>query len=134
MIKGLGVDLVETIRIRKTIETRGEKFLKRVFTSDEIKYCLKYKRSDATIRSVPYPNVPTLRSGSRLRVGASGRVPYPHFAARFAAKEAFLKAIGTGWGRKISPAWKEIEVEKPSGKPPKIILHGKALKIYHRMK
>lgn len=105
MIKETGIDLVEVSRIQRTIKSKGKKFLSKVFTPYEIKYCRKYKR-----------------------------FPYPHFAVRFAAKEAFLKAIKSGWGTKKSPAWKEIEVRNLPNKAPKINLYGKALKIYHGMK
>lgn len=103
MIKGIGIDLVEIDRFKKVIKRQGKKFLERVFTPAEINYCL------------------------------NKRLPYPHFAARFAAKEAFLKAIGTGWGAKNSPYWTEIEVKKLPGKPPKIILKGKAFQHIRKL-
>lgn len=105
MIKGIGIDLVEINRFKQVMQRQGKKFLERVFTPSEIKYCLKYKRNS-----------------------------YQHFAVRFAAKEAFLKAIGTGWGTKTSPQWADIEVAKLLGKPPKIILTGKALQHLRRLK
>lgn len=105
MIKGIGIDLVEIDRFKQVINRQGNKFLERVFTPSEIKYCLKHKKNS-----------------------------YQHFAVRFAAKEAFLKAIGTGWGTKTAPQWTEIEVAKLSGKPPEIILTGKAFQHLRRLK
>jgi holo-[acyl-carrier protein] synthase len=67
MVVGLGVDILEIARIRATIESQGEAFLRRVFTAREIAYC-----------------------------GAKAD-PFQHYAARFAAKEAVSKALATGW-------------------------------------
>ena len=67
MVRGIGVDILEIDRIRSSIESLGERFLERVFTPEEIRYCRS--KSDAT----------------------------QHFAARFAAKEAVSKALATGW-------------------------------------
>ncbi|MCX7909384.1 MAG: holo-ACP synthase [Ignavibacteria bacterium] len=67
MIVGIGIDIIEVDRIKKAIETYGEKFLKRVFTDTEINYCEEFKEKK-----------------------------FLHYAVRFAAKEAFSKAIGTG--------------------------------------
>ena len=72
MIIGIGIDSVQISRIRSLIERRGDRFLERVFTAEEI-------------------------DG-----GARRRDPAPFFAARFAAREAFFKALGTGWGRGVS--------------------------------
>jgi holo-[acyl-carrier protein] synthase len=105
MIKGIGIDLVEVERIRQSIKRQGRKFMERVFTPAEIKYCLKRKR-----------------------------FLYQHFAVRFASKEAFLKALGTGWGAKNSPYWTEIEIQKLPDKPPRIILKGKALQHISKLK
>ncbi|OFW22057.1 MAG: holo-[acyl-carrier-protein] synthase, partial [Acidobacteria bacterium RIFCSPLOWO2_02_FULL_59_13] len=69
MIVGIGVDLIEVSRLRLAIERHGERFLRRVFTPAEIAYCQSKKN------------------------------PYERFAARFAAKEAAMKALGTGWRR-----------------------------------
>lgn len=66
-IQGIGVDVIDMQRIRKTIEEMGEPFLRKLFTSSEIAYC------------------------------ESKRMPHQHFAARFAAKEAVSKALQTGW-------------------------------------
>ncbi len=86
MIAGTGVDIIEIERIRQSMEKHGKDFLDRLFTSGEISYCSS--KSD----------------------------PSRHYAARFAAKEAYFKAIGTGWTNGIS--WKDVEVRNlPSGKP-----------------
>jgi holo-[acyl-carrier protein] synthase len=86
MIVGTGVDIAEVPRIQASIERFGERFLHRVFTDAEIKYCdSKVNRAE-------------------------------RYAARFAAKEAALKAIGTGLRHGIS--WRDVEVTRqPSGRP-----------------
>ncbi|MBU6384212.1 MAG: holo-ACP synthase [Verrucomicrobia bacterium] len=85
-IKGLGIDLIEVERIRQSIERHGQAFLDRLFSHNEQSYCLKFK--DAA----------------------------PHFAGRFAAKEAIAKALGTGFGKELS--WLDIEVlDNENGKP-----------------
>ena len=86
MIYGVGVDLVETARIEESLKKFPERFEKKIFTPVEREYC--------------------------------GAMPAPalHYAARFAAKEAFLKALGTGKSHGI--AWSEIGiVNRPSGQP-----------------
>ena len=81
-----GVDMVECARLRQSIQRHGERFLQRVFTPVELKYCLGKKRE------------------------------IEHLAGRFAAKEAVLKVLGTGWRSGI--AWTDIEVvNAPSGQP-----------------
>ncbi len=86
MIHGTGVDIIEISRIRKSIQKYSGKFEERVFTSKEIDYC----RSKAD--------------------------PSKHFAARFAAKEAVLKSLGTGMAQGI--AWKDMEIlNRESGQP-----------------
>jgi len=86
MVYGIGVDLVENERIDKIIARWGEKFLARVFSEREIAYCGRYAQASL------------------------------HYGARFAVKEAFLKAIGTGMGRGV--LLREIEVvNEDSGKP-----------------
>ena len=81
MVKGIGIDMIEVERIKKTSE-KNPKFLEKIFTSNEVSYCLKKRNK------------------------------YQHLAARFAAKEAFFKAIG----RRIN--WKDVELTNaPSGKP-----------------
>ena len=97
-IVGHGIDIVETARIRKLVEEHAEHFLDRVFTSGEQAYCaMNPKRY------------------------------FEHLAGRFAAKEAVLKVLGTGWRGGI--AWTDIEVTKePSGQP-RIQLTGECERI-----
>lgn len=96
-ILGTGIDLVDNARIAASIEKFGDRFLHRIFTEEEIAYC------------APFPD------------------PVPHYAARFAAKEAVSKAFGTGIGKALG--WKEIEVcRNPSGAP-FIRLHGGGIEL-----
>ena len=86
MIHGTGVDLIEISRIKNSIQKYSGKFEERVFTAKEIDYC----RSKAD--------------------------PFKHFAARFAAKEAVLKSLGTGMAQGIT--WKDMEIlNRESGQP-----------------
>jgi len=102
MVEGVGVDIIEVSRIKTSVEEYGTLFTAKIFTPEEIKYC-----SDK-------PN------------------PFQHYAARFAAKEAFSKATGTGWNSDFS--WQEVEViNEPSGKP-YLRLSGVSLKDYGRKK
>src|ERR1700746_2150784 len=94
MIVGTGIDIAEVPRIREAIERHGERFLKRVFTEGEIQYC----------------------------ESKANRVE--RYAARFAAKEAAMKAIGTGWNHGVR--WRDIEVSRMPGGRPTITFHGKA--------
>jgi holo-[acyl-carrier protein] synthase len=97
-IVGHGIDIVETSRIRHMVEEHGQRFLDRVFTADEQAYCA--------------------RNPKRL---------YEHLAGRFAAKEAVLKVLGTGWRGGI--AWTDIEVTKEASGQPKIALTGECARI-----
>ncbi|CAN5344763.1 holo-ACP synthase [soil metagenome] len=91
---GIGIDVVETARIRRLIERQGDRFLDRVFTDGEIGYC------------------------------RASKFPEQRYGARWAAKEAVSKALGTGIGETLG--WKDIEVvRRPSGEPA-IRLHGGA--------
>ena len=94
---GTGVDLVECARIERSIERFGDRFLQRVFTDGEIKYSMSMK------------------------------FPARHLAARFAAKEAAMKALGTGWNRGVR--WVDIEVCRQPGGRPTIAFHGRAGEI-----
>jgi holo-[acyl-carrier protein] synthase len=86
MIVGLGMDITEVDRMAAAISRRGRPFLQRVFTPAEIAYCEKHRNRAE------------------------------RFAGRFAAKEAAMKALGTGWARGVR--WIDIEVvREPSGKP-----------------
>ena len=101
MILGLGLDLVEVERVRAAVERQGEAFIKRVLTPDEAAYC----------RFQAEPSI--------------------HIAARFAAKEAFSKAIGTGIGE--GAGWRDIEVVRRDSGKPELVLHGKALESAESM-
>jgi len=102
MIQGIGTDLVENERIRKIIGKWGPKFLQRIFSSQEIGYCESHAQA------------------------------FIHYGARFAAKEAFLKALGIGLGRGVR--FSEIEVvRKPNGKPD-LAVHGGADSLIKKQK
>ena len=96
-ITGTGIDAIEIGRIKEAIEhpRTGERFRARVFTPAEVAYCESRQR-----------------------------VKYQSYAARFAAKEAAMKAMGTGWNRNVG--WGEIEVVRERGKAPTLVLHGKS--------
>lgn len=101
MIIGIGTDIAEVHRIKEAIEKYGERFLKRIYTETEINYCEQFKEGK-----------------------------YQHYAARFAAKEAFSKAIGTG----ITSGFKFSEisvVNEESGKP-LVLLTGRLAAIWGR--
>jgi holo-[acyl-carrier protein] synthase len=101
VIVGTGVDLAEVPRIQASIERFGEKFIRRIYTPREIAY--------------------VERKANR----------FERYAARFAAKEAGMKAIGTGWRRGVT--WQDFEVANlPSGKPT-LLLHGVAAKFAERL-
>lgn len=94
---GHGIDLMEVERFTRSLDEHGDRFLERVFTPREREYAADSKRRNE------------------------------HLAARFAAKEAVLKALGTGWSQGI--AWTDVEVVLlPSGQPT-VHLHGKAMEI-----
>jgi holo-[acyl-carrier protein] synthase len=102
MVYGIGIDLVRVKRIEDALRRWGERFQEKVFTAGEINYCLP-KRN-----------------------------PSPNFAARFAAKEAFVKALGIGIRRGVH--WKDVEVQRgPLGKPV-LKLGGRAFEICQREK
>lgn len=96
-ILGIGIDAIEIARIDKLISPKGEGFSLRVFTEAEIAYC-ENKKNRAQ-----------------------------NYAARFAAKEAFMKALGTG--KQLGISWREIEVFNDTLGKPGIRLSGRALKI-----
>ena len=97
MIVGIGIDVAEVKRIRAVIESQGERFLRRVFTLDEVAYCEQFKNK------------------------------YERYAGRFAAKEAGMKALGTGWSRGVR--WVDVEVVRQRGGRPTLELKGEARKI-----
>jgi holo-[acyl-carrier protein] synthase len=94
MIVGSGIDIAEVPRIRRAMERFGDRFLQRVFTDAEIRYC------DSKANRVE------------------------RFAARFAAKEAAMKALGTGWNHGVR--WRDCEVIRIPGGRPTMSFHGKA--------
>jgi len=96
-IIGLGLDATDIDRIADAIERYGDRFLRRVFTDGEIAYC------------------------------AARREPAIHFAARFAAKEAGMKALGTGHSHGV--LWRDLEVVRRGG-PPQLQFHGGAARRF----
>src|ERR1700679_998839 len=101
MIVGLGVDITEISRIEAAIQRRGQAFLDRIFTPSEIAYCRRHRNCAE------------------------------RFAGRFAAKEAAMKALGTGWARGVR--WVDVEVVRQRGGRPTMQLHGEAGKISERL-
>ena len=101
MIVGTGIDIAEVPRIAESIKRFGERFIHRVFTEGEIRYC------DAKANR------------------------FERYAARFAAKEAAMKALGTGHSRGV--LWKDIEVFRTFG-PPQLRLHGGAAARAERLR
>ena len=101
MIVGTGIDIAEVPRIAESIARFGSRFLNRVFTEGEIRYCdSKANRAE-------------------------------RYAARFAAKEAAMKALGTGWSHGVR--WRDIEVRRRPGERPTIAFHGKAAEFATRL-
>jgi holo-[acyl-carrier protein] synthase len=94
MIVGTGIDIAEVPRIAESIERFGERFLRRVFTEGEMRYC------DSKANRIE------------------------RYAARFAAKEAAMKALGTGWNHGVR--WRDVEVTRQPGGRPTLIFHGEA--------
>ncbi len=101
MVIGLGTDLIEIARIERSYARYGEAFLGRVFTPGEVAYCMAKKNFAESL------------------------------AARFAAKEAGAKALGTGISRGVS--WREFEVRRAPGQRPELHLSGRAKEIADRM-
>ena len=101
MIVGVGVDIAEVDRIRSAIDRHGRRFLERVYTPGEIAY--------------------VERKANR----------FERYAGRFAAKEAGMKAIGTGWKRGVR--WRDFEVANLPGGKPTLLLHGAAAQYAIRL-
>ena len=99
-IIGLGLDATEIPRIAALIERYGERFIRRLFTDGEVAYCNRR------------------------------RTPAIHFAGRFAAKEAGMKALGTGHSQEV--LWRDIEVVRRGG-PPQLQFHGGAARRFAAM-
>ena len=102
MVIGIGTDLMEIARIAQSIERYGDRFLERIFTPAEIAYCRRKQKNAAE-----------------------------SFAARFAAKEAGAKALGTGISRGVG--WLELEVTREPGGRPLLELHGRAAERAHAL-
>ena len=100
-VLGIGTDIVECLRIAQMIERHGELFITRVYTEYEYEYCSARKAATQ------------------------------HYAGRWAAKEAVLKAMGTGWARGIR--WRDIEVRNERGGRPHISLGGGARDVCERL-
>ncbi|MEI6670349.1 MAG: holo-ACP synthase [Acidobacteriota bacterium] len=99
-IIGIGIDATDIPRIDQALKRFGDRFAQRVFTEAEIAYC------------------------------ADKHNPAPHYAARFAAKEATMKALGTGLSQGV--VWRDIEVVRGGG-PPRLVLRGGALRHFERL-
>jgi holo-[acyl-carrier protein] synthase len=99
-IIGIGLDATDIPRIEEAIARYGDRFVHRIFTEGEIAYC----------------------SGKHR--------PAPHYAGRFAAKEAAMKALGTGHTQGV--LWRDIEVVRGGG-PPRLLLHGGALRRFQKL-
>jgi len=94
MIVGTGIDIAEVGRIGRSIDRFGDRFLRRIFTPGEIRYC----------------------------ESKANRVE--RYAGRFAAKEAAMKALGSGWNHGVR--WQDCEVARMPGQRPNIVFHGRA--------
>lgn len=99
-ILGIGLDATDIPRVEKAIARYGDRFVHRIFTEAEIAYCSGKYRSA------------------------------PHYAGRFAAKEAAMKALGTGLARGVT--WRDIEVVRGGG-PPRLVFRGGALRHFERL-
>ncbi|NUQ66654.1 MAG: holo-ACP synthase [Pirellulales bacterium] len=100
-IIGIGTDITECLRIARMIERYGELFINRVYTSEEVRYCQNRKQSTQ------------------------------HYAGRWAAKEAILKALGTGWVQGIS--WRDIEIQNEPGGKPTVAFRGGARDVVEKL-
>jgi holo-[acyl-carrier protein] synthase len=100
-VLGIGTDIIECLRIAHMIERHGELFINRVYTPHEIRYCQSRKQATQ------------------------------HFAGRWAAKEAILKALGTGWRKGIS--WRDIEIRNVPGGKPVVGLRGGARDMVEKL-
>ena len=100
-VRGIGVDVVKVERLFQSLERFGKRMEARLFTTAELEYCRRHKD------------------------------PLPHLAARFAAKEAAFKAIGTGLSGGVG--WKQAEVIQPGGRQPRLEFHGAALERFRAL-
>ena len=99
MIIGVGVDIVEVSRIQKMLDEYDDSALMKIFTDDEISYCNSF-----------------------------GNRKYEHFAARFAIKEAFSKAIGTGLTNSFS--FRDVGIINQTSGKPQLVLYGKMKELW----
>lgn len=97
MIIGTGIDIAEPRRLQAAVQRRGRRFLERVFTPVEIAYCERHRN------------------------------PWERYAARFAAKEAAFKALGTGWRRGVH--WRDVEVSNQRSGRPILSLSGQVRRL-----
>jgi holo-[acyl-carrier protein] synthase len=100
-IRGVGIDIVQVDRIEQSLERFGHRMEARLFTAGELEYCRGHKD------------------------------PLPHLAARFAAKEAASKALGTGMSGGVG--FRHIEVVQPGGRVPTLVFHAAALQRYQSL-
>src|SRR5438876_6375064 len=100
-IVGIGTDIVECLRVGRMIERHGESFLTRIYTEREIRYCQARKRATE------------------------------HFAGRWAAKEAILKCLGTGWRRGLD--WTDLEIRNDPGGQPRVHLRAGAKDVVQHL-
>lgn len=101
MIVGIGADIAEIDRIERAVGRFGRAFLERVFTATEIRYCEQHKAK------------------------------FERYAARFAAKEAAMKALGTGW--RLGVRWRDIEVRNLASGKPSLYFAGVAQELATRL-
>ena len=102
MIVGTGIDVAEVSRLEQAAARHGRRFLERIFTAREIAYCERYRNR------------------------------FERYAARFAAKEAGMKALGVGWRGGVR--WQDLEVVNQRGGKPELRLSGVAARIAERQK
>jgi holo-[acyl-carrier protein] synthase len=101
MIVGTGIDIAEVGRIANSIARFGRRFIERIFTAEEIRYC-ESKANKAE-----------------------------RYAGRFAAKEAAMKAIGTGWNHGVT--WRDVEVRRAPGSRPTMVFHNRAEEFFRKL-
>ncbi|HZT71237.1 MAG TPA: holo-ACP synthase [Terriglobia bacterium] len=101
MTVGTGIDIAETERIAQALERHGDRFARKVFTPAEIAYCEKFKNRAE------------------------------RYAARFAAKEAAFKALGTGWARGVR--WLDVEIAHQDSGKPELLLSGRAREVAEQL-
>lgn len=101
MTVGAGIDIAETQRIEQVLKRHGERFSRKIFTPSEIAYCERFKNKAE------------------------------RYAARFAAKEAAFKALGTGWANGVR--WLEVEISHQSSGKPELLLSGRARELAEQL-